>query len=117
MSSNKLGGKIKMPKISLLYKIIVGVSIVVLLVIGAVAGYSYSNYKNSKKSTSAKSENNTNIVNLEKKSENNSEPQVKKSSTGICHEKGTTYYEKTANYTSYDSIEECLASGGRLPKK
>ncbi|MGI6348262.1 MAG: thermonuclease family protein [Patescibacteria group bacterium] len=43
-------------------------------------------------------------------------PQVKKSSTGICHEKGTTYYERTKNFTPYDSIEECLNSGGRLPK-
>lgn len=42
--------------------------------------------------------------------------QVKKSSTGICHEKGTTYYERTKNFTSYNSIEECLNSGGRLPK-
>jgi len=43
-------------------------------------------------------------------------PQVKKSSTGICHEKGTTYYEKTKNFTSYKSVEDCLNSGGRLPK-
>jgi hypothetical protein len=45
-----------------------------------------------------------------------SEPQVKKSSTGICHEKGTTYYARTQNYTPYASIQACLDSGGRLPK-
>lgn len=43
-------------------------------------------------------------------------PQVKKSSTGICHGKGTTYYEKTKNFISYESIDDCLNSGGRLPK-
>ncbi|MFA5644364.1 MAG: thermonuclease family protein [Patescibacteria group bacterium] len=43
-------------------------------------------------------------------------PQVKKSSTGICHEKGTTYYDRTKNFISYNSIADCLSSGGRLPK-
>lgn len=45
------------------------------------------------------------------------EPTVKKSSTGICHAKGSTYYAKTTNYKSFDSIETCLKGGGRLPKK
>ena len=40
---------------------------------------------------------------------------VKKSSTGICHAPGTTYYAKTKNFTAYDSIQGCLDSGGRLP--
>lgn len=44
-------------------------------------------------------------------------PQVKKSSTGICHEIGTTYYNRTINFTPYSSIQECLNSGGRLPLK
>lgn len=43
-------------------------------------------------------------------------PQVKKSSTGICHEKGTTYYERTKTFIPYSSIEDCLSSGGRMPK-
>lgn len=47
----------------------------------------------------------------------NSSPAVKKSDTGICHEEGTNYYKNTKNFTSYDSIDECLNSGGRLPKK
>lgn len=42
---------------------------------------------------------------------------VKKSTTSICHAPGTTYYAKTKNYTPYNSIEECLKSGGRLPKR
>jgi len=44
-------------------------------------------------------------------------PAVKKSDTGICHQKGTNYYKNTKNYTAYDSTEDCLKSGGRLPKK
>ena len=45
------------------------------------------------------------------------EPEVKKSNTGICHERGVSpYYSKTKNYIPYSSVEECLASGGRLPK-
>ena len=44
-------------------------------------------------------------------------PAVKKSSTGICHQKGTDYYENTKSFTAYNSIDDCLNSGGRLPKK
>lgn len=43
------------------------------------------------------------------------EPQIKKSSTGICHEKGSTYYARTLNFAAYDSISDCLNSGGRMP--
>ena len=43
-------------------------------------------------------------------------PRVKKSSTGICHEKGVSvHYDRTQNYTPYNSVQECLDSGGRLP--
>ena len=44
-------------------------------------------------------------------------PAVKKSINSICHEKGSTYYNKTKNFIPYDSIDECLDSGGRLPKR
>ena len=46
----------------------------------------------------------------------NNHPNVKKSSSNICHEKGTQYYKQTIKYKSYNSIEDCLNSGGRLPK-
>ena len=46
-----------------------------------------------------------------------SDPAVKKSTTGICHAIGTTYYARTTNYTAYASIADCLASGGRLPAR
>jgi len=43
-------------------------------------------------------------------------PAVKKSSTGLCHAKGTQYYTATKIFTPYQSLRLCLASGGRLPK-
>ena len=41
---------------------------------------------------------------------------VKKSSTNICHEEGSQYYKQTKKYKSFSSIEDCLNSGGRLPR-
>jgi hypothetical protein len=46
-----------------------------------------------------------------------SEPAVKKSSSGLCHAIGTTYYTRTTKYTAYASIADCLASGGKLPAR
>ena len=43
-------------------------------------------------------------------------PNVKKSSSGICHEKGSQYYKQTKKYESFNTIEDCLNSGGRLPR-
>lgn len=43
-------------------------------------------------------------------------PAVKKSTAGLCHAKSTQYYTATKTFTSYSSIQACLASGGRLPK-
>ena len=45
------------------------------------------------------------------------EPPVKMSKSGICHAKGTSYYNKTKNYTAYNTLEECLRAGGRKPKR
>ena len=47
---------------------------------------------------------------------NSTDPEVKKSSTGICHARGTRYYNSTLKYTVYNSVNDCLNSGGRLPK-
>jgi hypothetical protein len=41
---------------------------------------------------------------------------IKKSSSGICHPPQSSWYERTKNYTAFDSLEACLAVGGRLPK-
>lgn len=42
-------------------------------------------------------------------------PVVKQSSSGICHSPQSSWYERTKNYTSFDSLESCLDEGGRLP--
>lgn len=42
---------------------------------------------------------------------------VKKSQSGICHAPGTTYYGRTLHFEPFDSLEACLASGGRKPKR
>ncbi len=42
---------------------------------------------------------------------------VKKSKTGICHAPGSTYYNQTKAFTPYKTLDECLKSGGRLPKR
>ena len=46
----------------------------------------------------------------------NNNPNVKKSTSHICHEKGSQYYKQTKNYESFNTIEDCLISGGRLPR-
>ena len=40
---------------------------------------------------------------------------VKMSSSGLCHPLESRWYERTKNYTAYDSIEACLDADGRLP--
>lgn len=44
-----------------------------------------------------------------------SPPPVKMSVNNICHAKGTEYYDRTKNYSSYNTIDECINAGGRLP--
>ena len=47
-----------------------------------------------------------------------SEPNVKKSRSGICHSKNSSSsYSRTKNFTPYQSLELCLNSGGRCPKR
>ncbi|RNF53005.1 HNH endonuclease [Marinomonas hwangdonensis] len=41
---------------------------------------------------------------------------IKKSKSDICHAPDTEYYSRTKNFTLYDTLDQCLASGGRLPK-
>ncbi|MDA9663844.1 hypothetical protein N9T25_01065 [Candidatus Pelagibacter sp.] len=42
---------------------------------------------------------------------------VKKSKTNICHKEGSRYYDITKHFKAYQSIKDCIESGGRLPKK
>ena len=46
----------------------------------------------------------------------NQKPNVKKSTSGICHKMGSQYYEQTKKYESFNTIEDCLNSGGREPR-
>ena len=46
----------------------------------------------------------------------NDSPNVKKSTSNICHEKGSQYYKQTKKYEDFNTIEDCLNSGGRLPR-
>ncbi len=41
---------------------------------------------------------------------------VKKSTSGICHAPDSPWYGRTKNFQAYDSLQQCLSSGGRLPK-
>lgn len=41
---------------------------------------------------------------------------IKMSRSGICHSPGSRWYSRTKNYTSYNSMDECIANGGRYPK-
>jgi len=45
-----------------------------------------------------------------------SNPNVKKSNSGICHKKGSQYYKQTKQFKSFDTLKKCLDSGGRLPR-
>ncbi len=42
-------------------------------------------------------------------------PEVKKSKSGICHEKGAGHYARTKTFTAFATMEACIASGGRAP--
>jgi len=42
-----------------------------------------------------------------------SQPPVKKSRSGICHERGYGSYNQTRQFEPYDSMDACVASGGR----
>ena len=41
---------------------------------------------------------------------------VKKSRSDICHALNSSYYDTVKNFKSFDSLQSCLDSGGRLPK-
>ena len=44
-------------------------------------------------------------------------PAVKKSKNGICHDVQSPDYQRTKNFIAFDSMPECLESGGRYPKR
>lgn len=44
------------------------------------------------------------------------DPVVKKSDSGICHDAKSPSYERTKKFTEFKTVDECLKSGGKLPK-
>lgn len=42
---------------------------------------------------------------------------IKKSDSGICHDPSSPSYEKTKKFTPFNSMDECIKSGGKAPKK
>jgi hypothetical protein len=44
------------------------------------------------------------------------EVKVKQSSSSICHDNSSASFNRTKNYTPFDTIAACIADGGRLPK-
>ncbi len=43
------------------------------------------------------------------------DPAVKKSSSGICHDKNSPNYKKIKEFTPFKSLKACVTSGGVLP--
>ena len=42
---------------------------------------------------------------------------MKKSDTGICHDKTSASYGNTKKFTAFKTVDECVKSGGTLPAK
>lgn len=43
-------------------------------------------------------------------------PPIKKSTSGICHDRKSQYYVSTKNFTAFQTMKACIESGGRRPK-
>lgn len=43
-------------------------------------------------------------------------PIVKKSDSGICHDAKSPSYERTKKFTEFKTLDDCVKSGGKLPK-
>ena len=94
-------------------EIIVGV---ITFIIGALFGYLLSNMlinksKNNRSIAMSSQEISDGYV------KDDSSPNVKKSKSGICHDNSSAFYSKTKTFIPFNSIEECINGGGRLPKE
>ena len=56
-------------------------------------------------------------VSAEKTESKGSSPPVKMSRSKICHDRSSSYYERTKHFTAYSDMAECIAGGGRRPKR
>ena len=43
------------------------------------------------------------------------DPVVKKSEAGICHDTSSSAFNNTKKFTPFNSLDECVKSGGKLP--
>jgi len=43
-------------------------------------------------------------------------PPVKKSRNDICHDRDSQWYAQTIHFEPFNTLKDCLDSGGRLPK-
>jgi hypothetical protein len=43
-------------------------------------------------------------------------PPVKKSRSDICHDRDSQWYAQTIHFEPFNTMRECLDSGGQLPK-
>lgn len=43
------------------------------------------------------------------------EVKVKRSQAGLCHPRGSQYFDYIKYYTEYDSLTQCVLEGGALP--
>lgn len=43
--------------------------------------------------------------------------EVKRSLSGLCHPRGSQFYDYLKFYTEYDNLTQCVLEGGRLPVK
>lgn len=75
------------------------------------------NFNQNNSSTSEQKSGSTTAESPKQTPTNTTSGVVKKSESGICHAPGTRYYDRTKNYTSYNSIQACLDSGGKLPQQ
>jgi len=85
--------------------------IIIALIIALIASFFSSSFSKQEVSKPQLVNDNKNQISQASFSNN----LVKKSSTGICHAPGTTYYSRTKNYIAFNSVQDCLDSGGRLP--
>ena len=43
------------------------------------------------------------------------DPVVKKSDAGICHDASSSAFNNTKKFTPFNTLDECVKSGGKLP--
>ena len=95
-------------------EIIVGI---VTLIIGMLLGYLLSSIIINKSYNKRSETITSNQEILEGYVKDDSTPSVKKSGSGICHDEASAFYSKTKTFIPFNSIEECINNGGRLPKE